>query len=93
MGKREILVGALLGALALGGATMIEYAPALFPNHAELIFYLGSGCVGVAVVGLAVLFFWPRSAPPTERQGVDQSVSSNNQSGGITAWSVDKDTE
>lgn len=59
MGKREILAGALLGALGLGGATMIEYAPALFPNHSELIFYLGVACVAIAFFGLLALFFWP----------------------------------
>lgn len=93
MGKKEILVGALLGALGLGGATIIQVAPTLFPNHTELMFYLGVVCVGVAVIGLAILFFWPRSVPPTERQRIDQSVSSNNQSGGITAWNFEKDSK
>lgn len=89
MGKREILVGLLLGGLALGGATMIEFASTLFPNHAQLLFYIGAGCVVVAIVGLAILFFWPRKPAPIDGAAIiDQSVSSTSQSGGTTAWSV-----
>lgn len=67
---------------------MIQVATNLFPKHADLMFYLGAGIAGAAIVGLAILFFWPRIAPPTDRLGIDQSVSSHNQSGGITAHTV-----
>jgi hypothetical protein len=93
MGKREILVGASLTCVTIGAGGVTAYLSDAITQHKEWFLYGSVGLIVFGLIGLAVLFFWPRKSASPERAAIGQSVSSNNQSGGITAWSVDKDTE
>ncbi|MBO9380419.1 hypothetical protein GG804_27015 [Sphingomonas histidinilytica] len=60
MGRGELVGAALLAALSLAGAVMTQVGPGLFPNHAQEIFWIAAAVAGLSLLGLIILFFWPR---------------------------------
>lgn len=60
MGRGEIVGGVLLAALAIAGGVMTQVGPGLFPNHAQEIFWIAAAVASLSILGLIILFFWPR---------------------------------
>ena len=83
-----------LSALGVGGGAMIQVGPELFPHHKLLIFQIGVGTVATALVGLALLFFWPRKkhAPPSSTEGGPRSTFINARGQGSRYKVVDSVT-
>lgn len=53
--RREVLAGVMLAVLAIGGATMAQLAPSVFPGRETLIFTFGTLLAVLAVLALIVL--------------------------------------
>ena len=88
MGKREILAGAAFTALAIGASGMIAIWSDAISRHEDVVSYASVGLIVCSLVGLAALLFWPRQPLHAQQQHINQSVSSEYQSGGITTHAV-----
>ena len=90
MNRQEITVSLILAVFGAGGAALIQVAPTLFPDHTSWMFYGGLGLLVLSLVGVGVVFFRSRHNRPDEdpSPAPAQSATSHNQSGGITAHTV-----
>jgi len=90
MTRQEIATSILLAVVGIGATAAIQVAPALFPNHAQLIFYAGVTAIALAFFGLAITIVSAKRAGASAQNPLapEPSVISHNQSGGITAHTV-----
>lgn len=67
MGTRELFGGLFFALVALGGGAMTQVGPNLFPEYANLVFYLGLGALGIGLFGIIAMIIFrekkPTSAP------------------------------
>lgn len=88
MGRREILNG-LFGVIAAAGAAALIGATAADEAYRPALIWGGAAALAVGVLGIAVLLLTKPKVQSPETQPTT-SITSHNQSGGITAHTVNK---
>lgn len=90
MTRQEIAVSLIMAFFGVGGAAVVQVAPTLFPQHTGWMLYGGLGLLVLSLVGVGVVFFRARRhrSEVARSPAPSQNVTSHNQSGGITAHTV-----
>lgn len=89
MGRREIIIGVLLTGLGLGGTAVVSALTMTENIYTPYVLIGGLLFIGIVLFGLIYMFRTERTkAPPPTSSVTGTSISSHNQSGGITAHTV-----